>query len=235
MKKLSLILLLVAAGCSAPSTTEINRPAPDVNGVRHLLLATSFSPFEGETLASAAYSDSNVQGFGAGIFITCNSVTIIDTRQSTGESDTEAFITASTTYNWSYQGPDTSFEFTMSSPGNEFEIIQPEDGQEIEPFLDDSLTVQYEPAGPCSNLGVTLTGFIDGETADTIRPSIQFNTMTGTITPIPLDSISQLSLEGNGSISIFKVTDSSFSIPSIHSIVIKDSVSTDPLEIRWVE
>jgi hypothetical protein len=238
MKKLCAIFLLLAAvgfgaGCSAPSTTEINRPPADVNGVRHLLLTTSFTPFEGDTFASAAYSDSIVQGFGPDVVILCNSDTIVNTLRIAGGADSGRFIEASTSYNWSYQGPDTSFTFTMSSPGNQFDIEEPEDNSEIEPFLGDSLTIAYEPTGPCSNLIVILVGFIDGETVDTIRPSIQFNPISGTIAPILLDSISQLELEGEGTISIVKISDSIFSIPSIHSIVIKDSAASEMDQIRW--
>jgi hypothetical protein len=232
MKKLCAILLLLAAGCSAPSTTEINRPTPDVNGTRQLLLTTFFISEEGE-FASAAYSDSTVKGFGPNVVITCNSDTIVNTLQISGSPDTERFIEESTSYIWSYQGPDTSFEFTMSSSGDDIQIIDPEEDTLVEPFFGDSLSMVYEPAGPCSNLQVIWIGFINGETEDTVRPKIQFNPATGTIAPISLDTISQLNWNGQGAISIVKVTDSTFALPSIHAVTVKDSTISQPSEIRW--
>ena len=237
MKKLCAIFLLFTAGCSAPSTTEINRPPADVNGVRRLLFETSFSPFEGETIASAAYSDSSSQGFGAGVFITCNSFTIIDTRQSTGvlDTQTQAFITPSTSYTWSYEGPDTSFEFTMNAPGNQFVITSPTSGEGIDPFIaGDSLDILYEPTGPCTNLMVKFIAFdASTDVEDTVKPTIQFDPLTGIITPIPLSPFTQLDFSGEGTVTIVKVSDSIFSIPSIHSITIKDSSSSEPSEIDW--
>ncbi len=239
MKKLCAIFLLFAAicfeaGCSAPGSTEINRPPPDVNGVRYLLLTTSFNPLNEVTFASAAYSDSTVQGFGAGVFITCNSATIIDTRQTTGEPDTGTFIGVSSSYTWSYQGPDTSFAFTMSAPGNQFEITEPTEDEELDPFEGDSLPIMYEPIGPCSSLTVRFTGFEENnDIEDTVKPTIHFNPFTGVINPISLSIFNQLDFGGQGTISIIKVSDSAFSIPSIHSIIVKDSSASEPSLVEW--
>ncbi len=237
MKKLCAIVLLLGAGrfgagCSAPGTTEINRPSLDVNGTRQLLLTTFFNPQEGE-FASAAYSDSTVRGFGPDVVITCNSDTIVNTLRTSGSPDSGKFIEESTSYNWNYQGPDTSFAFAVNSPGNDFSIIEPEDDTEIEPFFNDSLRIVYEPAGPCSNVQVVMIGFINAEIPDTLRPNIQFNPNTGVIAPISLDTISSLNWENQGTISIVKVSDSTFALPSIHTISVKDSAVSQASEIRW--
>ncbi len=234
MKTLCAAFLLLAVGCSTPGTTEINRPPPDVNGSRQLLLTTSFNPNEGATLASAAYSDSSVSGFGAGVFITCNGVPIIDTRTIAGEPDSERFISISTDYLWSYSGPDTSFLFDMPSPG-QMQITEPRQDTEIFQFLStDSLHIIYEPAGSCSNIIVTCIGFHNGTgTEDTVRPMIQFDTTDGTIHPIPLPPFATLAQNGQGTLSITKISSSIFSIPSIHTIVIADSTKSQPFQILF--
>ncbi len=231
MKKLVSMFLLLAAGCSAPGTTEINRPSPDVNGVRQLLLTTSFNPREG-TFASAAYSDSSVAGFGPGVLITCNSDTIIDTRQKVGGPDSMTFITLSTDYVWNYQGPDTSFSFEMPSPGDQLFITEPNVDSSNFVSLFDSLPIAYQPIGPCSNLLVILTQVNDTtRLLDTAHINIQFDPATGLIQPIPPQSLSQLS--GEGTITIVKVSDTIFSTPSIHSIIVKDSATSQPVTVQW--
>jgi hypothetical protein len=233
MKKLCVILLLLISACSAPGTTEINRPAGDVSGTRKLMLTTTFDPREGFSIASASYSDGSSTGFGPGVFITCNSTPIVDTRKTTGSSDTIRFITFSTDYNWSYQGPDTSFTIDMPSPG-EIQILEPPQDTEIFQFLGDSLNVVYSPTGPCSNLQVLCIGFNDSaRVEDTVRPVIRFDPNMGTINPFSLSSLAVFVSGGQGTISIIKVSDSAFSIPSIHSIVVKDSVVSDPIPILW--
>jgi hypothetical protein len=233
MKKICVILLLCfGAGCSAPGTTEINRPPMDVNGVRQLVLNTSPIPsgeFEGDTFASASYSDSATQGFGPGVLITCNSFTIIDTRKTAGQADTQAAIEPSTSYVWNYQGPDTSFQITMSSSGR-MEITDPGNGQGFF-FEEDSLAITYEPTGPCTNLQVVLTGFLSNDVLDTIRPAIQFDSALGTIDPIWLGTSGFQA--GEGTITVDKINRVSFSSSYTHSIIVEDSDVSEPSEVVW--
>jgi hypothetical protein len=231
MKKLVSMFLLLAAGCSAPGSTEINRPSQDVNGVRQLLLTTSFNPRIG-TFASAAYSDSSVTGFGPSVLITCNSDTIIDTRQKVGGPDSSTFIALSTDYAWNYQGPDTTFSLDMPSPGSQLIITEPNVDSSSFVSLFDSLHITYQSVGPCSNLLVILTQVNDTtRMLDTAHINIQFDSATGLIHPIPPQSLSQLN--GEGTITVIKVSDSTFSMPSIHSIVVKDSVISQPITVQW--
>jgi hypothetical protein len=237
MKKLCIAFIIAAfAGCHGPATTEINRPSPDVNGTWQLVLKTMPEDQGEETFASAAYSDGTAQGFGPGILITCNSFPIVDTRNGISVADTGRFIETSAIgiYEWAYSGPDTSFVLDMPTHSG-LTIISPREDSEIildslfggGGAADTSLIINYEPAGPCTNLQVILT-----DEEQTIIPVTQFNPSTGIIAPISLKSLNLT--EGDGTISISIRSDSAFSISTIHSIIVEDSVVSLPSSVFWL-
>jgi hypothetical protein len=226
MKKLCAIVLLLGAGCSSPGTTEINRPSPDVNGTRQLLLTTSFNETQNATIASASYSDSSTSGFGPGILITCNSVAIINTQNGIPEHDTSIRIANSRSFDWVYKGPDTNFEvFTGSA--FPFLITSPESDTTIENFQSsDSLSIQYETLQGTSNLQVLL--FTDP--GDTMRLETKFDSETGIIAPIPLAPLVSL-VEGDIGLEIQEVNPLAFSSSWTHSILIVDSSTSQQIQL----
>jgi len=228
MKKLCIALTVAAiAGCSAPSTTEINRPPGDTKGTRQLLLKTIDEDEGEEIFASASYSDDTVKGFGPGILITCNTFQIVNTKSGTLQQDTGEFIERSSSglYEWSYSGPDTSFMFDMPTE-TELTITEPRDTAR---FPEGLLNIAYEPTQPFTNIQVIFlqqTQF----GLDTILPPTRFDS-NGVISPIQLDTLGLQ--EGEGSITIGVMNRSAFSNYYIHSIIVQDSTESQPNEIEW--
>jgi hypothetical protein len=220
LSRLAVLIALVVAACKGPSTTEVNRTPVDA-GNRRLVLRTSFSENSGIPFAAASFRDGERSGFGQGVLITCNGLPIVDTRKSGAVQDTGRFITfPSFSYDWKYQGPDTSFEVFV--PVQTETVIDSllSDGSFFTPSISrtDSCRLVYHPMSECWNLQAVLF-----TNSATLFPRTVFDPGTGEVFSIHPEELNIPINSSSGSMALAKVMGERFRTNSISSIEVSDS------------
>ena len=221
------LLLLSGVSCSSSLTTTLNEPMPDVAGKRFMTLSTFTDVSIHKTQASASYRNDTINGFGPGIFITCDGVPIIDTRGKNLQNDTTLFITSEDAggfYDWMYFGPDTTFEIIMSADSF-LTIKSPASGTVLD--RRQSFVIKYIPMGPCSLLVPTLIDSAQG----VYQPLTVFDSTTGVLGSVQPDTIHLKG--GTGSVSLTKTRITSFSVPQTHAIVVQNSSVSRAVSVQW--
>ena len=221
------LLLLSGASCSPSLTTTLNEPMPDVAGKRFMTLLTFTDVSTHKTQASASYRNDTINGFGPGILITCDGVSIIDTRGKSFQNDTTLFIDpqdAGGFYDWMYFGPDTTFEIIMSADSF-LTIKSPASGDTLDRHQ--SFAIKYLPMGPCSLLVPKLMDAAQ----DVYQPATVFDSLTGVLGPVQPDTIHLKA--GTGSVLLTKTRITSFSVPQTHAIVVQNSSVSRAVSVQW--
>jgi hypothetical protein len=195
------------------------------NATRQLLLETVLDAKQNGVFASATCWGGPGKGFGPGIFITCNLVPIVDTRDGSSRPNSGSFVTPmDSLYIWNYEGPDTSFEVEIKAASAPV-ITDSFSGKHL--FLADSLAITYSPAGPCSALQLIL----GDEFQDSIRPITSFDSTTGMLYPLWIGS--QGLQSGAGTIAVARIQRVVFSSPAFQWITVEDSAAGKPVEVLW--
>ena len=200
-------------------------PAQQPNTIGQLVLETTTNGKRNEVYASATSIGGASPGFGPGIFITCNSIPIVDTRNGRSHPNAGSFITVmDSSYHWSYEGPDTMFEVEIPAAGAPV-IADSFAGKTV--YLADSLILAYTPTAPCSYLQLIL----GDEFQDSIRPVTPCDTGTGAMYPTWIGSLGLQT--GAGTIAVARIKWIAFSSPSIRSILVEDSAVSKPVDVIW--
>ncbi len=221
-----LSLLLAMAGCSGPTTTELNRQIALDPAARTLVVKTTLIQSSGnfmEAQASATFTENGKAGFETGVIVTCNGETVVDTKNAS--TDTNVFIeAASGEYDWSYTDPDTSFEILISAHPQP-QIVRPLQDSIL--FRRSTFGIQYVPTEPSSNLRVLQ--FDPSESRVTFLPT-SFDPNSGIISSVQPDSSFSI---GFGFIALGKLNVETFSNSDIRNILVEDSTTSNVVRIEW--
>jgi hypothetical protein len=197
----------------------------DQSSLPELILKTALDTKRNEIFATATLAGGSGSGFGQGIYITCNAMPIVDTRNGNARPNTGAYVLPQDgLFTWSYEGPDTNFE--VEFPAQTQPILSDSlNGKTI--FLADSLNIGYTPAGACSQVQLVL----GDEFQDSIRPVTPFDTATGAIFPTWIGSIGLQ--PGAGTIAIARSKWIYFPTPQFRWVFVEDSVTSKPADVIW--